>query len=125
MGRRDVGLHSESYEKRQVELTAENTRVRIGVDELFQAKGRWWCHLVCDDFSPRGLQRLHEFARNIGVPDAAFHDPSGHPRPHYDLRPEYRERAVARGAEILSRKNLVEFLHRGRERLQSRPVPEQ
>lgn len=93
--------------------------VRVGVDELFQAKGYWWCHLVCDDFSPAGLEILHAFALRVGVSPRAFHDPSGHPRPHYDLKPEYREIALRLGAEPLTRRGLVDFLQRGRARLNS------
>ena len=94
-------------------------KVNIGVDRLFRAKGRWWCHLLCDDFSDSGLSTLHRFAREIGVPAQAFHDPSGHPRPHYDLRPEYREKALSHGAvELESNRDVVNFLRRGREALQ-------
>ncbi len=89
----------------------------IGVDELFQAKGRWWCHLLCDDFSEDGLEELHDFARRLGVSARAFHDPPGHPRPHYDLTPEYREKALVMGAETLTRRQLVEYLKRGRSKL--------
>ena len=97
------------------------SRCSIGVDELFQAKGRWWCHLICDDFSPQGLEQLHEFAQAIGLPKRAFHDPSGQPRPHYDLTPEFRELALAHGAASLTRRQLVEYLKRGRQcRLDSR-----
>lgn len=91
--------------------------VRIGVDDLFKAKGYWWCHLICDDFSPSGLQVLHNFAARLEVSRRAFHDPSGHPRPHYDLLPEFREKALLLGAEQLDRKQLVEFLQRGRRRM--------
>lgn len=97
--------------------TDTGSTVRIGVDSLFPAKGRWWCHLVCDDFRPSGLLELHAFARTIGAPEQAFHDPSGHPRPHYDLWPELRERALAFGAESLDRRGLIGFLTRGRSRL--------
>ncbi len=97
--------------------TQTDPTVRIGVDALFQAKGRWWCHLICDDFRASGLEELHAFARSIGAPERAFHDPSGHPRPHYDLTPELRERALAFGAESLDRRGLVEYLARGRSRL--------
>ncbi len=89
----------------------------IGVDDLFQAKGRWWCHLVCDDFSPSGLEALHQFAQSIGLSPRAFHDPEGHPRPHYDLTPEYREKALENGALRLSRRLLVAYLQQGRLRL--------
>jgi hypothetical protein len=96
-------------------------RVRIGVDDLFQAKGRWWCHLICDDFSQGGLRALHQFAQRLGLPPRAFHNPPGHPRPHYDLRPEYRERALSEGAEPLTRRQLVEFLQRGRDKIEEFP----
>lgn len=93
--------------------------VRIGVDRLFQSKGQWWCHLLCDDFSESGLLHLHHFALDIGVPLRAFHDPPGHPRPHYDLRPAYRELALQYGAISLeSHREVVEYLRLGRERRQ-------
>ena len=93
--------------------------MNIGVDELFEAKGRWWCHLICDDFSEAGLQALHQFARRLGVPERAFHNPTGQPRPHYDLTPQYRENAVELGAQTLTRHQLVEYLQRGRSSLVS------
>jgi hypothetical protein len=80
---------------------------------------------LCDDFSPQGLRFLHDFARRLGVPERAFHNPPGQPRPHYDLRPAYRELALQEGAEPLTRHDLVAFLQRGRARLQILPVPEQ
>lgn len=87
------------------------------MDELFQAKGRWWSHLMCDDYSPQGLTELHEFARSIGAAERAFHDPQrGQPRPHYDLTPELREKALEMGAERLTSGELVAYLRRGRER---------
>lgn len=97
--------------------------IRIGVDELFEARGYWWCHLICDDFSPAGLSHLHEFAAHLGVPQRAFHNPLGQPRPHYDLTPPFRERALLRGAMALSRKQLVEFLQLGRLKLESYSGP--
>ena len=93
--------------------------VNLGVDELFEAKGRWWCHLIGDDFSEQGLQELHAFARALGLCERAFHNPPGQPRPHYDLTPPYRELALQQGARPLSRQELVEFLRRGRSRLEA------
>lgn len=97
--------------------------IRIGVDELFEARGRWWCHLICDDFSPAGLRHLHDFAGQLGVPSRAFHNPLGQPRPHYDLTPPFRELALLQGAMTLNRKQLVEFLQLGRLRLESYSIP--
>jgi hypothetical protein len=94
-------------------------QVRIGVDELFQTHrrpGRWWCHLLCDDFSPAGLQQLHGFAARMGLHTRAFHDPPGRPRPHYDLTPEMREVALQMGALQLTMRQVVEFLELGRGR---------
>ncbi|MBN9416680.1 hypothetical protein ABS71_00115 [bacterium SCN 62-11] len=91
--------------------------IQIGVDELFQAKGRWWAHLLCDDFSPAGLEALHRFAEKIDLPRRAFHDPAGQPRPHYDCTPEARERALQNGALPLTRQQLVEYLQRGRSKI--------
>ena len=90
--------------------------VRIGVDQLFKVDEKLWSHLMCDDYSKEGLAVLHAFAREIGAPEIAFHNPDGHPRPHYDLTPELRARAVEAGAESLDRRGLVDFLKRGRER---------
>ncbi len=42
-------------------------KVTIGVDELFQAKGRWCCHLLCDDFSLEVRPESH-FERRKQVP---------------------------------------------------------
>lgn len=86
----------------------------IGVDDLFPAKGRLWCHLLCDDFRPEGLEHLHRFAEELGVPRRAFHDPPGPARPHYDLTPQYRQKALDQGARELSSAEVVEFLRRGR-----------
>lgn len=98
-------------------MRSEKERCQIGVDELFLAKGRWWSHLMCDDYSPAGLDELHEFARRIGAPERAFHDPQrGQPRPHYDLTPELREKALEHGAARLTSAELVAYLRRGRER---------
>lgn len=102
---------------RGARAAAAKTFLMIGVDELFQAKGRLWCHLMCDDYSAEGLRELHEFARRIGVSERAFHDPQrGQPRPHYDLSPEFREKALAEGAHRLSQDDLIAYLKRGRER---------
>ena len=88
--------------------------MEIGVDQLFWRRGRWWCHLVCDDFSPSGLARLHDWAARLGAPACAFHDPQGKLKPHYDLTPELRERALAQGAHPLTRREVAQWLQRGR-----------
>ncbi len=90
------------------------------MDALFEAKGRWWCHLLCDDFSEQGLEELHRFAARLGLPARAFHDPPGQARPHYDLTPPFRNQALALGALELSRREVVAFLQRGRLRARGR-----
>ncbi len=70
--------------------------------------GERWCHLATDG----SIDELHAFAEAIGVPRVAFH---AHPRhPHYDLTPERRAVAVARGAVEVSGKELVRRCFRAR-----------
>lgn len=99
----------------------------VGVDSLFRRLGpggrEIWCHLVCDDFSPDGLEELHRMAALLGLARWRLHDPPGRPRPHYDLIPELRVRAVELGAVELSRRELVLWLQRGRERSAGYQVP--
>jgi hypothetical protein len=62
--------------------------------------------MVTDSFP----EELHGFARRLGLRRERFQE---HGRlPHYDLRPEMRERALAMGAEAVSSK---ELFRRGRE----------
>lgn len=95
----------------------------LGVDRPFRWPGRsgLWCHLICDDFSPEGLEELHCFAARLGLRREWFQDPPRRPRPHYDLRPEGRERALLLGAQELTRAQVVEWLRRGRERALAGP----
>ncbi|MEA2269441.1 MAG: hypothetical protein QOD55_2659 [Solirubrobacteraceae bacterium] len=63
------------------------------VDELREYPHvRWrmkhWCHMVSDE----GFEELHAFAAALGIPRSRFQ------RDHYDLPPELRAGAVARGA---------------------------
>jgi len=56
------------------------------------------------------LQELHGFASRLGLLRGWFQE---HARvPHYDLRPEMRERALTLGAEAVGSK---ELFRRGRE----------
>ena len=83
----------------------------IYVDELrdvYAVMGRGrpglWCHMISDD----GLESLHAFARQLGLPQLAFQN---HPRhPHYDLMPSGRARAVALGAVEVSTRELAKIL---------------
>ena len=50
------------------------------------------------------LEELHSFASHLGLPRERFQK---HARlPHYDLRPEMRERALALGAKAVGSKEL-------------------
>lgn len=80
----------------------------IYVDDAFtEAKvGKYttsWCHLVTDSGD---LEELHRFAESIGLERSYFQDPRYSPgdqgRPHYDVTPGARKRAVAAGAEEIS-----------------------
>lgn len=78
----------------------------ILVDLLRKYPSGYWCHMVTDS----SLQELHNFARRLGLRQERFQE---HGRlPHYDLRPEVREKALALGAEAVSSKELFK---RGRE----------
>jgi Protein of unknown function (DUF4031) len=62
-------------------------------------KWRWSasCHLFADD-----LNELHDFARRMGLQRSWFQpDPR---LPHYDLTPRARARALAAGAQSVSRR---------------------
>jgi hypothetical protein len=78
----------------------------ILVDMLRKYPSGYWCHMVSDS----SLQELHNFACRLGLCRERFQE---HGRlPHYDLRPETRETALALGAEAVSSKELFK---RGRE----------
>lgn len=68
-----------------------------------------WCHMISDD----GLDSLHAFARELGLPAHRFQD---HPRhPHYDLAPSSRVRAVALGAVEVTTREMAKILARREE----------
>ena len=78
----------------------------ILVDPIRSHPSGYWCHMVTDS----SLEELHDFARRLGLRRERFQE---HGRlPHYDLRPEARERALAMGAEAVGSK---ELFRRGRE----------
>jgi hypothetical protein len=78
----------------------------ILVDKSRRYPSGYWCHMVSDS----SLGDLHGFARRLGLRREQFQE---HGRlPHYDLRPEVREKALSLGAEAVSSKELFK---RGRE----------
>jgi hypothetical protein len=61
------------------------------------AHGRIWSHLVSDE----SFDELHEFAREVGLPERGFH------RDHYDVPAELYQRVVDAGAVAVSSRDLV------------------
>lgn len=84
----------------------------ILVDEpVWPFRGRRWAHLISDV----SYSELHHFARQLELPQRAFH------RDHYDLPAERHPEAVERGAVSVSGRELVAAL--GRSGLRRRPPP--
>ena len=78
----------------------------ILVDKSRKYHSGYWCHMVSDS----SWGELHGFAQRLGLRREQFQE---HGRlPHYDLRPETREKALLFGAETVSSK---ELFRRGRE----------
>lgn len=73
----------------------------ILVDQaIWPAYGRRFAHMVSDT----SLDELHQFARELGLPDRAFH------RDHYDLPDNWWDDAVAAGATPVDPRELVRRL---------------
>jgi hypothetical protein len=67
---------------------------------IWPFEGRKWAHLVSDT----SFEELHEFAQQLGIPRRAFQGD------HYDVPTEYRDRAIALGAEAVPSRELVRRL---------------
>ena len=67
---------------------------------IWPFEGRRWAHLVSDT----SFEELHEFAGQLGIPRRAFQGD------HYDVPSDYRERAIALGAEPIASRDLVRRL---------------
>ena len=63
-------------------------------------RGRKWAHLVSDE----SYEELHEFATRLELPRRAFQGD------HYDIPEDYRERAIALGAQPVDARDLVRRL---------------
>ena len=59
-----------------------------------------WCHLVADS-----LDELHAFAEDIGLKRQWFQASASYP--HYDITLKTRSIALAKGAKIGSRKQII------------------
>lgn len=64
---------------------------------LVEWRGRSWSHLASD----ASLAELHDFARQLGVPERGFDGD------HYDLPAEYYDDALAAGAQPVRSRELV------------------
>jgi hypothetical protein len=67
---------------------------------IWPFEGRKWAHLVSDT----SFEELHEFVQQLGIPRRAFQGD------HYDVPTEYRDRAIALGAEAVPSRELVRRL---------------
>jgi hypothetical protein len=76
-------------------------------DPRWWYRGHHWCHLVSDV----SLAELHAFAARVGLDDRAFHGD------HYDLPAEWRDDALALGAEAVDAREIVRRLRRAGLRL--------
>jgi hypothetical protein len=62
-----------------------------------EGHGRMWSHLASDV----SYDELHDFARELGIPDRGFD------RDHYDVPAEWYDRVVALGASPVTSRELV------------------
>jgi len=60
------------------------------------------CHMVTDG----DMEELHKFAESIGLKRSYFQDGT---KPHYDLTPKRRAKAIEMGAVRIGRHELVEL----------------
>lgn len=59
--------------------------------------GRLWSHLASDE----SFEELHEFARDLGIPERGFDGD------HYDVPAEWYDQVIALGAEPVTSRELV------------------
>ena len=69
---------------------------------IWSWQGLKWCHLLADD-----LDELHRFAALLGIKRASFQGPPKAATPHYDLTGFERSRAIALGAVVCDREQIV------------------
>jgi Protein of unknown function (DUF4031) len=71
-------------------------------DAIWGWQGMRWAHLVADD-----EPELHRFAARLGIPRLVYQGPPKTAHPHYDITAFERRRAVALGAIVCSREEIV------------------
>lgn len=72
-------------------------------------RGMSMSHMVADT-----LTELHQMAEQLGLKRSWFQDKGR--SPHYDVCKTKRDRAIGLGAKLVSSRDLVLVLRRGRER---------
>lgn len=80
----------------------------VYVDEaIWNWQGMRWAHLIAD-----GEDELHRFAAELGISRLVYQGPPKTAHPHYDITAFERRRAVARGAILCMREEIVVVLRR-------------
>jgi hypothetical protein len=75
----------------------------VYVDEaIWLWHGLKWCHLLAD--TP---EELHRFAGALGLHRSSYQGPPKTSTPHYDITGFERSRAVALGAQVCTRAEIV------------------
>ena len=78
-------------------------------DPIWHWQGLKWCHLLADS-----EEELHRFARQVGLHRSSYQGPPKTTAPHYDLTGLERSRAIALGATVCSRHEIVAVFRRVR-----------
>ena len=87
----------------------------VYVDQaIWKWQGLRWCHLLADD-----LDELHRFAAGLGIKRTSFQSPPKSSAPHYDLTAYERKQAIAKGAIVCNRDQMVVAARRLRARHRS------
>ncbi|WP_439574364.1 DUF4031 domain-containing protein [Phreatobacter sp.] len=82
----------------------------VYVDEaIWHWQGLRWCHLLADT-----EQELHGFAARLGVHRLVYQGPPKTTAPHYDLTAFERRKAIALGAKVSTRQEIVAVVRRVR-----------
>ncbi len=74
---------------------------------IWNWQGLRWAHLLADDET-----ELHRFAAALGISRQVYQGPPKTPHPHYDITAMERRRAIALGAIVCTREEIVIVLRR-------------
>jgi hypothetical protein len=76
-------------------------------DAIWSWQGLRWAHLVADE-----EHELHRFAAELGISRLVYQGPPKTAHAHYDITAFERRRAIARGAVVCTREEIVLVLRR-------------